>query len=287
MQEKHKTIKKILTVSTIIVAGIVIVSLLAYSIAGVVINSLDVSEGIKSKFIFGDMAGQLVVTAIGALLGFGASLFLENYFVKRSKEKAIDNIVAEMSTMSALLDRAFTVLNEYLSEYMENIKGKIDKMTEDEKKVKIDDMIEEEVKVLIDCDEFRKRLNKAGHRLLGIKIYIPIWDSILQNGDLLKFKDKPYFNALIAYYTVLISIKQSIDGSQNSLSFDEVLSSFLEYKTLLEKTNEFLSADADVKKMYEEYYKKEKKELEDSSTIRLTDEEKVVCKLIKNSGGQR
>lgn len=67
--------------------------------------------------------------------------------------------------------------------------------------------------------------DEGNHELalaLRYRVHLPIWDAIVGTGDLLEFRDKPYFNALIRLYTVILELRARVDGASGSVSHPEV-----------------------------------------------------------------
>lgn len=171
--------------------------------SNLIIHFKDVPSIVQTIFGLSDLAN----TAIGALLGFGASLFLENYLVGKNKEKAIDNIVAEMIDMSIYINDMLSptiIKNSQEIGINEAAKEVLDKYDQKEEYVETDDN---------GLSFFKARI--LNHQY---KIYLPIWESILQNGDLLKFKEKAYFNILIQIYTRLNKFKVVVDSFDKNIA---------------------------------------------------------------------
>ena len=180
---------------------------LGYSVGCVIVSHTSTANRTLS-IIFG--FAEISTTAVGALLGFGASLFLQNYFNILGKKKAISNIISEMANMVVLIE----LINDNN-----------------------------------DFDYIKKSKNR---------IYIPIWDSVLQNGDLLMFKDEDYFEPLIAVYTVIISIKSKVDtfGGRRE-DFNDFIKEFnMECQELKNQLNKFTDSDKNINNEYMREYSK-------------------------------
>ena len=83
--------RKRLSVWVWVFVGVAIFVFIYCIVCNVINNLEDMPRSVKIIFGLSDFAN----TAIGALLGFGASLLLENYLIDSNKEKAIDNIATE------------------------------------------------------------------------------------------------------------------------------------------------------------------------------------------------
>ena len=199
-----------------------------YCIACNIVSNLDdLPKSVKIVFGLSDFAN----TAIGALLGFGASLLLENYLIDNNKEKAIDNIAAEMTQMCLHISKLYSEpmnvdsgkdITLVLSKFSQN-NGKYNNETDD------------------------KGLKKLKNRVIHCKytIYLPIWDSVLQNGDLLRFKDKDYFESLINIYTRLNKFKAQIDMFDNSLEGEKLYLSLFELYKDVQKLREAIKNNSE------------------------------------------
>lgn len=63
-------------------------------------------------------------------------------------------------------------------------------------------------------------------------IYLPIWETVIQTGDILEFKDKSYFDTMIFVYTKIYRLKALIEsyykGEQNVLELTVILKECLD-----------------------------------------------------------
>lgn len=132
---------------------------------------------------------DIVNTAFGAFLGFGFSLLLEAKVTKENKKKSINNIIAELSQIYNGIEQIV------LSNYDEELSAIFDK-----EKLNISD--DEKEKLCI----FDEKVRSMAH-----VIYLPIWDTLIQTGYLLEFKDEKYFEELIKIYTLMIRLQKLID----------------------------------------------------------------------------
>ena len=173
----------------------------------------------KSLLVLEDFA----YTALGAMFGFGASVILENYILRYTKKKAFRNLVDEIIQivvqLSELRKKKLALISELSIVDLEDDEENLEKNT---KKV---------------SDTFRSL------KCYKDVVYFPIWESILQNGDLLYFRREDYFNSLIRVYTRLIKIKHMIDDP----AVDEKNANELLYYLLQLDMNikEFLTPDKD------------------------------------------
>ena len=136
---------------------------------------------------------EFAYTALGAMFGFGASVILENYILRYTKKKAFRNLVDEIIP---------TVIQ--LGELRKRKLARIAKIPIVDKVVDKDALKNPEIQEDI-YSMFRSL------KCYRDVVYFPIWESILQNGDLLYFRKEEYFDSLIRVYTHLIKIKHMID----------------------------------------------------------------------------
>lgn len=148
-----------------------------YAIAGAIYDLTglcnDTATAIFGKLNLSDIVGSIA----GAFLGFGASLIIENIIISKRKKKSINNIVAEIKPILDTLRNAIRMSKE----------------------------LQEKIACGEKYDSIKKNYGKELENLayilrqkLSYTIYTPIWETILQNGDLLEFKDEDYFDELIA-----------------------------------------------------------------------------------------
>ena len=136
---------------------------------------------------------EFAYTALGAMFGFGASVILENYILRYTKKKAFRNLVDEIIPTVIQLD-----------ELRKRKLARIAKIPIVDKVVDKDALKDPEIQEDI-YSMFRSL------KCYRDVVYFPIWESILQNGDLLYFRKEDYFDSLIRVYTHLIKIKHMID----------------------------------------------------------------------------
>ena len=196
VKSKEKNKFKIRNIGIKILVGLFIVIFL-YCIGCIIVSKTENSPAWLTNIFSG---GDIANTAVGALLGFGASLFLENYIIGLNRERAIDNIVAEIKAMEKLISKGFSDNFKKNGSYVQDADIRELFKAYDNKKAYEEKYINALEKMIL-------KINK-----LRYAIYIPIWDSVLQNGDLLYFKNKDYFDSLIKVYTYIIKIKNLIDG---------------------------------------------------------------------------
>ena len=209
-----------------------------YCIACNVISYLD-DMPVIVQTIFG--LSDVANTAIGALLGFGASLLLDNYLVNVNKEKAIDNVVAEITQMCLYISKIF-------SKYVRT-KNSIELEENDDIK-KLLDRFDNKINGIGENSKYGRDVSKGlsiiKNRIIHCRynIYLPIWDSILQNGDLLRFKEKQYFECLINVYTRLNKFKAQIDAFDSSLTTEKLFTSVFELYNDVQRLSQFICANS-------------------------------------------
>lgn len=174
----------------------------------------NVQEKIKgdSDVFFGISLKDIINSAIGAFLGFGASLILEQMATSANKRKSINNIVAELETVRD------GIRESVISFIPDSIKSNISNNL----------LLEElsgEKKVVLE------RLDKKIREMVYI-IYLPIWETVIQTGDILEFKEKSYFETMIFVYTKIYRLRALIEsyykGEQNVLELTVILKECLD-----------------------------------------------------------
>lgn len=134
---------------------------------------------------------DILNSAIGAFLGFGTSLFLEQVLTSSRKRKSIDNIVSEL----------ISIRDGIREDILKSIN--LSAMRTDCNLVSTDiDMMLIDTKI----------------RQMAYVIYAPIWETVLQTGDILEFKNKSYFEDLILLYTKIYKLKTLIDSYYKTIS---------------------------------------------------------------------
>ena len=148
-------------------------------------------SALKSLLVLEDFAN----TALGAMFGFGASMILENFILIYTKKKALRNIVDEIIQIIIQLGDMRKKELALISG-IPIVNGEIDKKD-----------IEKYI------SKYTEEIPEIYRSLKCYKdvLYFPIWEAILQNGDLLYFRKENYFSSLIKVYTRLIKIKHMID----------------------------------------------------------------------------
>ena len=226
------TNRKRLSVWVWVFVGVAIFVFIYCIVCNVINNLEDMPRSVKIIFGLSDFAN----TAIGALLGFGASLLLENYLIDSNKEKAIDNIATEMTQMCLYIFKIYSKDRKIADKQVscEEIKMLL---------CKFDDRIkgpQDNFKYNKDTDS--KGLSRLKKRVVHCRytIYLPIWDSVLQNGDLLRFKDKGYFECLINIYTRLNKFKAQIDAFDSSINEEELFLFLFELYSDAQKLRAFI-----------------------------------------------
>lgn len=151
-----------------------------------------------SNNVFGLSAADIINSAIGAFLGVGSTLLTEALLVSFNKKKSINNIILEIISVKEGVSEEITssvsvTLKKCLSRYCTYS----DALTS--------------MGTFSDTDI--QEIDSISRRLLLIKyvIYIPIWESVSQNGDLLRFKNKKYFEELILVYTRIYKIQSLVN----------------------------------------------------------------------------
>ena len=209
IKNRHRFRKVLITI------GIIIASLVfLYCIACLFAKVLPY-EKLKGLLVLEEFA----YTALGALFGFGSSLILENVILKISKKKAFTNLVEEIIQMIIELH----ALRKKLLSPCEIIQIAGNQVERNDIEANADSLI----KIFRNIKYYKDT------------IYFPIWESILQNGDLLYFREENYFNSLIKVYTRLIKIKHMIDDHNVDESNVEEVFNYL--ISLNSNINEFLT----------------------------------------------
>ena len=133
---------------------------------------------------------DIVNSAIGAFFGMATSLMLEKIIISHRKRTSIKNIVSEL----------VSIRDGIRSAIIDNIPDLLKKKVVDNKKPSL---TFEEKNAL-------KRLTDNIYDMAFV-IYVPIWETVLQTGDILEFKNKEYFEELILLYTKIYKLKARID----------------------------------------------------------------------------
>lgn len=166
-----------------------------YTIGCIVVHFVNAPQFLESFFSLGELA----YTTLGALLGFGASIFVENSIQTRERRKAIDNIVDEVVQQIKNISTFFQA-DSYDNEFeQKDIDSFIKSLSAP--KASFDKSIDPIVEAII------KRVENSYQY-----IYIPIWESVLQNGNLLTFRSFDFFDSLIKTYNRIILIKNKIES---------------------------------------------------------------------------
>lgn len=166
-----------------------------YTVGCIVVHFVNAPQFLESFFSLGELA----YTTLGALLGFGASIFVENSIQTRERRKAIYNIVDEV-VQQIINISSFFEADSYGNKFeQKDIDAFIESLYAP--KASFDKSIDPIVKAII------KRVEKSYQF-----IYIPIWESVLQNGNLLTFRNFNYFDSLIKTYNRIIQIKNKIES---------------------------------------------------------------------------
>lgn len=170
---------------------------------------------------FGISLKDIINSAIGAFLGFGTSLILEQMATSANKKKSINNIVAELETVrDGIRESIISFIPDSLKSDISNnlLEGKLS----GEKGV----MLEE--------------LDKKIREMVYV-IYLPIWETVLQTGDILEFKNKPYFNTMIFVYTKIYRLKALIESyykrDKNVLELTAILKECLDLDMVFSDPN--------------------------------------------------
>lgn len=127
----------------------------------------------------------IVETTIGAFLGFFFALLTEKLIGDANKKKTIDNVIDELvayrNDLGALINPSIKIDLED-----KNFFSKPYSIT----------TTDNEGRTITK----QSCLSDLPHQLV-YSFYVPIWDTILETGVILEFKDKPYFNDLILVYS--------------------------------------------------------------------------------------
>ncbi len=183
-------------------------------------NAQEKIEG-DSDVFFGISLKDIINSAIGAFLGFGASLILEQMATSANKRKSINNIVAELQTVRD------GIRESVISFIPDSIKNDISNNLLAEK-------FRGEKEVVLE------RLDKKIREMVYV-IYLPIWETVLQTGDILEFKEKPYFDTMIFVYTKIYRLKALIEsyykGEQNVMELTVILKECLDLDAVFSDPN--------------------------------------------------
>lgn len=137
----------------------------------------------------GIKSADIINSAIGAFFGMITSLMLDKFIDSKSKRNSITNIIAELDSIrNGLYDQIICKLPEQYHNRIINEKLEID--------------LDSEL-----LDQINRNIKD-----LAYVIYIPIWETVLQTGDILEFKEKKYFEELIRMYTKIYKLKALIDS---------------------------------------------------------------------------
>lgn len=156
---------------------------------------------------FGVNAGislaDIINSAIGAFFGMITSLMLEKIVDSNQKKKTIDNIISEL----------LSIKNGIHSQIIKNLTPEIIQIALSKSNYEIS--IANEIIELID----------SNIKDMSYVIYVPIWETVLQTGDILEFKNKNYFEELILIYTKIYKIKILIDNyyEEKTVDFKQIL----------------------------------------------------------------
>lgn len=148
----------------------------------------------------GISTADIINSAIGAFFGMITSLMLEKLLESNNKKKSIDNIIAELESIRNGLNEQ--IINKLPTEYCQEITNGIQQSIE------------------IDAD-LLEQIN-GNIKDLAYVIYVPIWETVLQTGDILEFKEKKYFEELIRLYTKIYKLKALIDDYYNEKEVNAV-----------------------------------------------------------------
>lgn len=168
-------------------------------------------EGDNDVF-FGISLKDIINSAIGAFLGFGTSIILEQMATSANKRKSINNIVAELETVrDGIRESVISFIPDSIKNDISN--NLLAEELSGEKRVALE------------------RLDKKIREMVYI-IYLPIWETVIQTGDILEFKDKSYFDTMIFVYTKIYRLKALIEsyykGEQNVLELTVILKECLD-----------------------------------------------------------
>lgn len=168
---------------------IVIVVLNKFGLGHKYIYSHVIEFGLKH----GISTADIINSAIGAFFGMITSLMLEKFLESNNKKKSIDNIIAELESIRNGLNEQ--IISKLPAENCQEITNGIQQSIE------------------IDAD-LLEQIN-GNIKDLAYVIYVPIWETVLQTGDILEFKEKKYFEELIRLYTKIYKLKALIDDHYN------------------------------------------------------------------------
>lgn len=174
-----------------------------------------------SDIFFGISLKDIINSAIGAFLGFGASLILEQIATSANKRKSINNIVAELeSVRDGIRESIISFIPDSIKRDISN--GLLTEEFEKENKIVLE-ILDKKIKEIV------------------YVIYLPIWETVLQTGDILEFKDKPYFDTMIFVYTKIYRLKALIEfyykGEQNVLELTVILKECLDLDAVFSDPN--------------------------------------------------
>lgn len=153
-----------------------------YAVCGFIVDVSDINNEEVTRFFKLINADDILNSAVGAFLGFGASMVVEAIVLTRRKKKSIKNVIAELESILGGLEKDL---------YNEIFKDKTNVNVEA-------------------ITDWGGVINKI--KGLAYVIYLPIWNAVLQTGDVLEFKNEKYFEDLVWVYTKLNKLQLLIDN---------------------------------------------------------------------------
>ena len=154
-------------------------------------------EGI-SEFI---SIGGIIETTIGAFLGFGSAILTEKLISDSEKKKTISNIIDELIAYKH-------DLGELIIPSLK-INLEADHFELQPYEIEIIDSSGEKKRILTCLNDFPKRMVYS--------FYTPIWDTTVETGDILEFKDNDYFNDLIVVYSNIKKLNSLVESYYNRI----------------------------------------------------------------------
>lgn len=128
---------------------------------------------------------ELIYAFFGAFGGFLLASQWEKFSERKRKKQSISNIIAELNGISGTIEKN----------------------------------IPEEIENASDQDAYKNFFEENLYHFKYL-LYYPIWQSLINSGDLLDFKDEPYFDELINLYNRITVLSESINSLPNKYDPD-------------------------------------------------------------------
>lgn len=118
---------------------------------------------------------EILLTVVGAFLGFGGALLAEGIVRRRQRMRSIHNVVDELNSLLTALDGVWPTPDALRGPH-------------------------------------RLAAIEALVRALAHRIHLPIWDSLVGTGDILEFRTKDFFDSLIGIYGRVLELRSRVDA---------------------------------------------------------------------------